>query len=368
MNVALRTDASMNIGTGHVMRCLTLADALSELGAVCVFVCRPHQGHLMALILQRGHKVLALPELQGIMQLMCHNTLHAHWLGTDWATDAQDTRQALSNYMGGLSVDWLVVDHYALDAHWELALRPQAKHIMIIDDLADRPHACDLLLDQNLGRSEQDYANLLKGRPTTLVGPQYALLRPNFAALRAQTLARRQNKPYLSRLLVTMGGVDKDNITSQVLTALQNCTMPSDLSLTVVMGLHSPWLEQVQALAKQMPWPTEVLVGIDNMAQIMAESDFCIGAAGSTSWERCCLGLPTLMLVLAPNQIAAAKAIMATNSVWMLERTDELSKNMSEFFSKLSINSALKTASAAASSICDGSGTARVTKLLVSLS
>lgn len=365
MHVAFRTDASLQMGTGHVMRCLTLADALRERGGSCTFVCRPHLGHLLAVVTQRGHQALALPELQEGAEHNRNDTAHAHWLGTDWATDAQDTQQAISACTGGQPVDWLVVDHYALDARWEESLRPQANRIMVIDDLADRPHACDLLLDQNLGRTEADYGGLLNGKTTILVGPQYALLRPEFAALRVQSLARRQINPQLRRLLITMGGVDKDNATGQVLAALQSCNLPADLRVTVVLGPHAPWLAQVQAQAAQMHRPTEVLVGVDNMAQLMAESDLAIGAAGSTSWERCCLGLPTLMLVLATNQIEAARAIEGANAASTLSISDDLTENITKSFAKLSDGSVLIATCAAASCICDGGGRDRITNLLV---
>ncbi len=363
--IAFRADASLQIGTGHIMRCLTLADALRERGGNCSFVCRPDQGHLLDLIAQHGHKALALPEQQEGAQPRNNGPEHAHWLGTDWTTDAQYTQQALIAHTGAEPVDWLVVDHYALDARWEEALRPQAKRIMVIDDLADRPHTCDLLLDQNLGRSAQDYRGLLKGKTATLVGPKYALLRPEFAALRQQSLARRQNNSQLHRLLITMGGVDKDNATGQVLSALQCCTLPAELRLTVVMGTHAPWLAKVQAKAVEMPWQTQVLVGVSNMAELMAESDLCIGAAGSTSWERCCLGLPTLMLVLAANQIEAARAIESTNAAWTLKNSDFSSAKITKFFRKLSDGAVLTTASVAASCICDGGGSGRIVDVLL---
>ena len=355
MKVCFRVDASLQIGTGHVMRCLTLADALRERGASCIFVCRPHSGHLLDLIVQRGHRALALPELQEGIQHNLNGTAHAHWLGTDWATDAQDTRQALSARTCGQPVDWLVVDHYALDARWEDAVRQQAQRIMAIDDLADRPHACDLLLDQNLGRKEADYGGLLKGNTTTLVGPQYALLRPEFAALRAQSLARRQSKPQLQRLLVTMGGVDKDNATGQVLAALQSCSLPANLRVTVVMGPHAPWLAQVQAQAAQMNWPTEVLVGVNNMAQLMAESDLAIGAAGSTSWERCCLGLPTIQVVLAQNQEAIALALGRFGAALMLP-SKAIEQTLPDLISTITSAEKLYTVSLAASGVTEGKG------------
>ena len=353
--IAFRSDASLQIGTGHVMRCLTLADALRERGASCIFVCRPHSGHLLDLIVQRGHRALALPELQEGIQHNLNGTAHAHWLGTDWATDAQDTQQTLSAHTGGQPVDWLVVDHYALDARWEEALRSQAKRMMAIDDLADRPHACDLLLDQNLGRMETDYGGLLKGKTNTLIGPHYALLRPEFAALRTQSLARRQTKPQLQRLIVTMGGVDKDNATGQVLSVLQSCSLPVDLRVTVVMGPHAPWLAQVQSQAERMPRPIEVLVGVANMAQLMAESDLAIGAAGSTSWERCCLGLPTIQVALAQNQEAIAQALSNAGAALML-RGKDIQQTLADLISAMVSAEKLYAVSEAASVVTEGKG------------
>ena len=360
MQVAFRADASLQIGTGHVMRCLTLADALRERGASCTIVCRPHPGgHLLALAAKRGHQVLALPELQEGAQPNHNGTAHGHWLGTDWATDAQDTQQALRTRTGGQPVDWLVVDHYALDARWEEALRPLAQRIMVIDDLADRSHACDLLLDQNLGCTEADYGGLLKGKTTTLVGPQYALLRPEFAALRAQSLARRQTKPQLQRLIVTMGGVDKDNATGQVLSALQSCSLPADLRVTVVMGPHAPRLAQVQAQATQMHWPTEVLVGVNNMAQLMVESDLAIGAAGGTAWERCSLGLPSLVLVLAQNQLPGAVALQEAGAAVAMQSQQQITNFFASQQSASEAREVLNKLSQAAASVTDGEGCQR---------
>jgi len=365
MHVAFRADASLHIGTGHVMRCLALANALRERGAGCSFVCRPHQGHLLALIAQCGHQILALPELKGGGGSNHSSKAHAHWLGTDWAMDAQDTQQALNVHTGGRPVDWLVVDHYALDARWEEVLRPQAKRIMVIDDLADRTHDCDLLLDQNLGRNVQDYSNLLKGQPTTLIGPQYAQLRPEFAALRSQSLTRRQGNPQLRRILVSMGGVDKDNATKQVLSALQSCNWPEDFSVTVVMGADAPWLSQVQALVARIPWHAEVLVGVDNMAQLMAESDLAIGAAGGTAWERCSLGLPSLVLALAKNQLPGALALQKAGAAVAMETQQQITGFMETLQTSTIAKEILAKLSAAAAAVTDGEGCNRTVKHLL---
>jgi len=152
MRIAFRTDASSQIGTGHAMRCLTLADALREQDAECQFVCREHEGHLMGYIRSRGHDTHALPRTRPSSSFES-DLAHASWLGVDWQTDAAQTRQALGN----AALDWLIVDHYALDRPWESALRSSCKRIMVIDDLADRQHDCDLLLDQNYGSSAERY-------------------------------------------------------------------------------------------------------------------------------------------------------------------------------------------------------------------
>lgn len=359
MNVVFRTDASINIGTGHVMRCLTLADALREQGATCTFICRPHAGHLLDLITQRGHRAVALPATEADVSPLkaISSPSHAHWLGTDWVTDAADTRKTLGNE----SVDWLVVDHYALDIRWEQAVCSLCRRLMVIDDLADRPHDCDLLLDQNLGRMAEDYRGLAPASATKLIGPLYALLRPEFAQLRTVSLARRA-QPKLKRLLITMGGVDKDNATGQVLDALKACLLPEGLEITVVMGPHAPWLPQVQAQALKMPWATEVLTGVSNMAQLMADSDLAIGAAGGTAWERCCLGLPSLVLVLADNQQAGAIALQSLGAGLAMNGVEEIKNLLQRILERGTMNSLLLDSSYAAKQVTDGLGAIKVTK------
>lgn len=358
MQVAFRADASLQIGTGHIMRCLTLADALAEKGAKCTFVCRPHAGHLLALVAQRGHKALTLGEPQGNFNAPA-DFPHAAWLGTGWADDAEQTKRVL----GEQTVDWLVVDHYALDIRWEQALRKHYKKLMVIDDLADREHCCDLLLDQNLGRTAKDYEEFLPKNATTLIGTQYTLLRPDFAQWRPYSLRRRE-QGQLQNLLITMGGVDKDNVTGQVLTALSQSELPKRLQITVVMGPHAPWLPQVQAQATQMRWHTEVLIDVDNMAQLMSESDFAIGAAGGTAWERCSLGVPSLVLVLAKNQLPVAVALQKAGAAVAIETLQQIMSFLKPLLAADSAKEFLVKLSRAAAAVTDGEGCQRVVEHL----
>ncbi len=150
MRVVFRADASLNIGSGHVMRCLTLANALRESGASCFFVCREHPGNLLELIREQGFEAIGLPLPKTFESLHGKHSssrlTYAGWLGDSWQRDAEQTLAALN----GELADWLVVDHYALDSAWEESLRPACRRLLVIDDLADRDHRCDLLLDQNL--------------------------------------------------------------------------------------------------------------------------------------------------------------------------------------------------------------------------
>ncbi len=356
--ITFRVDASLTIGSGHVMRCLTLADALVQRGAQCHFVCRSHVGHMLDAIRLRGHTATALDASETKSAESEASPRHAHWLGASWQSDATETLAAI----GDQHAQWLVVDHYALDERWERAVRESSAQLMVIDDLADRPHDCDLLLDQNLGRTIDSYADLTPPTAHIFAGAAHALLRPEFAELRNASLARRA-APRLDHLLVTMGGVDKDNATQRVLDALARCALPSYSRITVVMGAMSPWTDQVRARASAMPCSIQVLVGTSQMAQLMVDSDLAIGAAGSTSWERCCLGLPTIQLVLADNQAAIAQALADEGAAWSANDhtlQDVLEKIFSEDFAI----DRLASMSRAAAAVTDGLGAPNIAKRL----
>jgi len=366
MRVAFRVDASLLIGSGHAMRCLTLADALKAQGVECQFICREHPGNLIEHIKNKGYNVATLPANErGLLALdkgqaepMC--AVYADWLGVPQLQDAAECAVILSEFRP----DWLIVDHYALDASWEKLLQPHYRQLMVIDDLANRPHHCTLLLDQTFGRSAADYEPWVSAGCTVLCGSQYALLRPEFAALRPYSLKRREN-PQLEHLLISMGGVDKDNATGLVLQALKHCVLPPHCRLTVVMGASAPWLTEVRQQAEQLPWATEVRINISDMAQLMAESDLAIGAAGSTSWERCCLGLPTVMVVLADNQKQVAQGLEQVGAVYALQGSQQITDRLPCLLPSLVSSSAHRVAmSQAARRIADGNGVASVIQQL----
>lgn len=305
MKFVFRTDASIEIGSGHIMRCLTLATALKENGHSCIFLTREHKGNLISIIQEKGFKVKSLPLEINNNSSINHRLFHSNWLGATQQQDAQACIASLQDIMP----DWVVVDHYALDSEWEEQISLYCKNIFVIDDLVDRKHYCDVLLDQTLNRQSNDYKDLvLPIKTQVLAGADFALLRPEFSHWREYSLARRK-KTELNKILVNLGGVDKDNITQQVLEELEKSDLVDKILVDVVMGASAPHRDKIEKFAQTTKLAVTVSVNVLNMAEKLANTDLAIGAAGGSSWERCCLGVPTLLLVLAENQNDIAIAL-----------------------------------------------------------
>lgn len=305
MKVAFRTDASTRIGTGHVMRCLSLADELSARGARCLFVCRAHEGHLQELIVRRGHDVNMLPGAPPLDNASNEPSAltHAAWLGTDWRTDAGQTHEVLAAFRP----DWLVVDHYAIDNGWEDVQRDVCERMLAIDDLADRRHHTELLVDHSWFTPDvaaSRYANLVSSDCECLLGPAYALLTPAFANLAALMPPR---DGLVRRLFVFMSGADADNETAKVLQALMREDVRS-LVVDVVIGRGHPDIEGVTKMVNARPGTT-LHIGLPSLAGLMARADMAIGGGGGAGLERLCMGLPSLVISLAENQIPANRAM-----------------------------------------------------------
>jgi UDP-2,4-diacetamido-2,4,6-trideoxy-beta-L-altropyranose hydrolase len=305
MRIAIRVDASGQIGTGHFMRCLTLADALKQQGAQIRFVSHRMPEQLRDLLDAKGYELALLNNGPG--ETTTDKLLHSPLLGTSQAQDATETIQVLSDQ----TWDWLVVDHYALDADWESAMRPEVGKIMVIDDLADRLHDCDLLLDQNQYEGlERRYDGLVPDHCERLLGPRYALLRPEFAAAR-KTLRHRDGR--VRRIFIFFGGIDLSNETAKALEAIRWMNR-SDITVDVVVGVSNPRVDQIREICQGMP-NASFHLQVENIAELMALADLAIGAGGTTTWERCCLGLPSIVLVLSDNQREVAKAMAATGAM-----------------------------------------------------
>ncbi len=309
LDIVFRADASAEIGTGHVMRCLTLADELARRGERVGFVCRELCGHLGDEVLRRGHTLTLLPPLASHTE--------SGWLGVPVDVDAEETRAALR---AGGRLAWLVTDGYGIDAEWESSLRDAADAIMAIDDLADRAHDCDLLLDQNLAIDVgARYATLVPADCRQLLGPWFALLRPQFAEQQ-----RRERDGVVRRILVSFGGRDQLDLTSRALRALAQVVQPG-VAVDVVLPAAAPHFAVVSAFAAGLPG-VEVHRAVDDMAAMMDAADLLLGGGGSMTWERCLLGLPALTVTAAPNQVESAAAVEAAGATRYLGPAEHVSE------------------------------------------
>jgi len=295
MKAVIRTDSSPTIGSGHLMRCLTLADVLRRNETEVVFVCRNLPGNLSNLCRRNDFSVRLLPNHSpsDTEENSCND--YSHWLGTDWLTDATETENILHELA---PIDWLIVDHYALDRRWESCLSIVVNNIMVIDDLANRPHECQLLLDQNFYKQiGKRYEHLVPSTCQQLLGPAYALLRPEFIEAR-RSLRESHNR--IQNILVFMGGADRDNVTAKVIKAIA-APGRTDLSVNVIGGEANDQRENIFDFCRShegFNYHERVL----NMAEMMMSADLAIGGGGTSTWERCYLRLPAITIILAENQ------------------------------------------------------------------
>ena len=274
------------------MRCLTLADRLRSLGAAVQFLCRSLPQYLQELIEEHGHVCVRLAHVEAGGEPYVN--VYAAWLGCSQRQDAQATRAA----MAGRVWDWLVVDHYALDVEWESGVRTAARRLLVIDDLAERAHDCDLLLDQNYYAELADrYSGKVSAKTQLLLGPRYVLLRQEFLE---RKIAARVRRGRVCNVLVFFGGMDCDNVTSLAIEALVTVTSHHVANVAVVIGAQHPHQVSIQARCKEFGYACHVQTS--NMAELIAAADIAVGAGGAATWERCALGLPSIVLVLADNQ------------------------------------------------------------------
>jgi UDP-2,4-diacetamido-2,4,6-trideoxy-beta-L-altropyranose hydrolase len=310
--IAFRTDASGEIGTGHFMRCLTLADALKKQGAEICFVARKLPAHLIQMLEESNIDFYGLPFVNGEEP---DELPHSQWLQTSQHEDAIQTIEAL----GSCKLDWLVIDHYAIDQRWEKLLRDTANKIMVIDDLADRQHDCDVLLDQNFYQNmDARYVGKVSSDCHLLLGPSFALLREEFRKQRQHVKPRTGN---IKNLLVFFGGVDAKNHTGLALEAIAASKLECDVD--VVVGKQHPNLQEIENLCTTHHYACHVQT--HQMAALMAKADLAIGAGGTAMWERCSMGLPSICISTADNQEQQVSDLMDKGLIVALQKNEDVS-------------------------------------------
>ena len=357
MNFAVRADASQKIGVGHVMRCLTLADTLRTLGASIQFVSRYLPENFRQEIERRGHGVAMLPEVSFEAS---EDVPHAQWLGASQEVDCQQTREALA----GKAIEGIIVDNYAIDYRWHDDIRSVAPNVLVIDDLADRRHRCDILLDQNLYRNiDTRYGELIDDKCQPLLGPKFALLRPEFSELRQKAQVR---KGELKRVFVLYGGADSDNWTLKTVRALAQL-LDGKVGVDVVVGSIFPFREEVAKACDELGYDFHVQP--ENLAQLMLNADAAIGAGGAVSWERCCLGLPSAAVALADNQKQLVRDGGEMEILFPIDNELDTSEKLADgLYDFINNSSVRETISAKGFDLVDGLGADKVAKELLKLS
>lgn len=318
MRVVFRVDSSLFIGSGHVMRCLVLAQMFVDLGWFCEFICRDHPGNLSAYIKEKGFivHVLSANSPNHSIEFGASNGVYDPWLGACWQVDAEQTISVLDR---SIKYDLLVIDHYSIEKKWEGVLRPLFVNLLVIDDLANRDHISDYLLDQNFGRKKTDYQDKVPRKCLVFAGSEYALLRPEFSDLRSQSISRRIKSYEVRKIVISMGGIDLENATLEVLRLLSTHQCSQSWEIDVVLGRNSPNLEVITEWVSSAGITVNILVGVENMAELFTRADLFIGGAGSTAWEACCLGVPLLIKVLASNQQENALALQKFGAAFLIE-------------------------------------------------
>ena len=299
--VFIRADASSLIGSGHVMRCLTLAQRLhKEENAKVVFIMRRLSGNLIDLVQKHGFDVLVLPPADQDYELEDYGL----WLTVPMEVDAQQTIKVLQHYLqehGCDVVDRLIVDSYALNEQWELMLRPYCREIMVIDDLANRRHDCDILLDQNFYLNKDvRYAGLVPEHCKMLLGPEHVLLREEFYEAKKHLRKRDGN---IKNILVFYGGSDLTNETEKAIKALvQLHDEGYNFTADIITGVSNFRRKKIEKICSKYPF-FHYYCQVSSMAEFMNKADLMLGAGGSTTWERLYMELPALVTAVAENQI-----------------------------------------------------------------
>lgn len=313
MKFVFRVDSSTQTGIGHVMRCLTLAEQLRCKGAECSFISRDLTGNLNSHISRSGFLVNSLiGDCGGVEDV----SSSLPWSNFEWQVDAHQTSEILI----GSPPDWLVVDHYAIDEKWESAVSTHCRKLMVIDDLANRPHQCDLLLDQNYYRdSEKRYAGLLPPHCVTFLGPQFVLLRNEFLIAKGKL---KNRDGIVRRVMIFFGGTDPLDQTIMAINALNDVRDPK-LHVDVIVGATNEKRSTIQELCASIPH-FNFHINVSNMAELILQADLCIGAGGSAMWERCYLGLPTVTVVCADNQLRTTLDVASIGAIEFLGRAEEL--------------------------------------------
>jgi len=355
VNIYIRADSSELIGIGHIMRTLTLSDSLKELGFKIVYICTNAVGNINDLIVKRGYDTFIIDGA------FTNNNGKENTIIDDGSI-LKDANQTIDCFKE--KCDWVIVDHYSIDYRWHGIVRKSTDRIMVIDDLANRKLDCDILLDQTYGRKTEHYSSLVGNNCKLLLGSKYALIRPQFSYLRDSSIKRRFDNNSIRNILISVGGIDINNVSLDVLNIIYKLYKGnSDIVINVVLTSKSPNIDSIKNFVENSSLHVKLFIDVENMENLMYEADISIGSGGTTSWERCVMALPSIVVVQADNQNFLSEQLEHKGVIVILKHMDCLS-NVIQNIEK---NLCLSRMSYLASLICDGYGSTRVSKSINNL-
>ena len=358
MKVAIRVDSSLAIGSGHVMRCRTLARELRLRGAKIQFICRKQHKDLSDLLINDKFSVALLPEYISTNRTQ-QDSEYLQWLGVSQELDAEETLKAVEYF----HADWMIVDHYGLSDSWEVLLRPSVAKIMAIDDLANRRHDCDILLDQNwFGSAEESrYIGLVPKTCTKLLGPRYALLEPEYHISRS-TLNAYSGE--IRRIIVYFGASDDTNVSAVVAQALIRAEL-DDIELDFVIGANYQHAQCIRSILDRRK-NTTIHTALPSLADLMSRADLMLGLAGGTTWERATLGLPALVGAITENQQIQLQPLKSKGLIFCIpsDQIQSVDYWTEKIISLRNNSSTLIDSSNSARQLTDGRGAIRVANIM----
>lgn len=355
----IRADASPVIGTGHFVRCLNLAKSLIKRHAQVTFLSRNLGRDLNDRLISAGCRVIDLPSQNTPSGQNPDD--YSTWLGAD---EREDISQCL-NLISGSADCSIIVDHYGVNEKWLGMAKKAFRKLIVLDDLAERKLDVDLVINQNLGWKARDYAHLVGQETKLLLGPRYALLAENYSKAR-QKLDRSFKSEAPLRVLVSLGGADIENVTGKVSRVLEEMQTKHDFMLTIVVGPMNTSSNELNAISQRSDGKIMLIQGANNLADAYSSHDIAIGAVGGSSWERCCLGLPTVLVPIAENQKSAAKKLDSAGAGILVDyESDHFGSDLLNAMNQMSNSEIREEISQRALGICDGLGAKRITNEII---
>jgi UDP-2,4-diacetamido-2,4,6-trideoxy-beta-L-altropyranose hydrolase len=351
--IYFRTDSSSEMGIGHVMRCLALADGLSKKGWICTFLCKDHVGSAKTIIENKGY----LLELLAVDEFIERKGEYEKWVGSTQDDDAKACLRLIGRHQNCV----VVVDHYGLDSVWESKIKPEVDYLIVIDDLVNRPHRCDVLIDSKYGRIEEEYRKFCNKSTIILTGTNYCLLRKEFFGLIPEAKKKRGDTRNINKILINFGGSDSQGYSVKVLRILNKYF--DHLNIEIIIGSSC---RHINELKRNITSKTNLYVDANNVASIMLECDFSIGSFGGMSWERCSLGLPSFGFIAADNQNEIAQSLSDKGVVGILDENNFESK-LIDILSGGSDIGWWKDMSKKSFMLCDGKGVLRIISVIEGL-